>query len=161
MQGSDNSDKGSDNEFDQIRMTDGVAKEVPPREQKVGKKKKKARFILFVGNLPYNYTEEEIRNIFPGIAIHSVRRPTPKSTSRGESKDAPSRGFAFLEFENSLNLQRALRFHHTLVEGRKINIELTAGGGGNSKIRLKKLSERRKRLDIERQKIATQSSSRK
>lgn len=112
-------------------------------------KKKKKRYILFVGNLPYSYTENDIRELFSGIAIISIRIPIPKNTKNKEL----SKGYAFVEFSNSLNLQRALRFHHKEVDGRKINIELTAGGGGNSKIRLKKIQDGRRRLQIERQKI--------
>ena len=42
------------------------------------------------------------------------------------------------------------KFHHSLFEGRKINVELTAGGGGNTKARREKLGVRNAKLDEER-----------
>lgn len=40
--------------------------------------------------------------------------------------------------------------HHTKLKDRKINVELTAGGGGKGEARRKKLAEKKKRLITER-----------
>ena len=57
-----------------------------------------------------------------------------------------SKGCAFLEFPSKPALQQALKLHHSTIEGRQINVELTAGGGGSSERRLAKLKERNKEL---------------
>ncbi len=74
---------------------------------------------------------------------------TPKPSASGKST-AKSKGFAFVEFVNKIGLQQALRLHHSELEGRKINVELTAGGGGKSESRLSKLKERNKELHEQR-----------
>ena len=95
--------------------------------------------------------------------------------------DGTSRGCAFVEFTSSDYLRKALKLHHSTIPGkapypplphphppcpltpprcwrrpghgdRKINVELTAGGGGNkSEFRLKKIKERNDRLAKQRQ----------
>jgi len=117
-----------------------------------------------VGNLKYSTTKEailshfsscgtpDLRLEFPAIAYMlpldpppTARLPTPKTTQSSKSK-----GYAFLEFTDKKALQQALRLHHSELEGRKINIELTAGGGGKSDHRTKKLQERNKGLHEQR-----------
>lgn len=47
--------------------------------------------------------------------------------------------------------QKALAFHHTFFKKRQINVELTAGGGGNkSESRKEKLKVKNERLTEER-----------
>ena len=75
-----------------------------------------------------------------------ARLPTPKTTQ----PSSKSKGYAFLEFTDKKALQQALRLHHSELEGRKINVELTAGGGGKSEHRVKKLQERNKGLHEQR-----------
>ncbi|CAO3607539.1 unnamed protein product [Cunninghamella echinulata] len=106
-----------------------------------------ARFIVFVGNLPFNATKEEIEKHFESVGgIVSVRLLTDKVTKK-------PKGFAFVEFETSKHLGKALGFHHTLFKKRQINVELTAGGGGKSEARNEKLKKKNERLTEERQKI--------
>lgn len=47
-------------------------------------------------------------------------------------------------------MQVALRKHHSEIAGRRINVELTAGGGGNSDQRKEKLRVRNRTLDEQR-----------
>ncbi|KAI6008366.1 hypothetical protein F5J12DRAFT_768170 [Pisolithus orientalis] len=115
--------------------------------------KSNQRFILFLGNLKYTTTAETIRGHFSACdPPPTVRLLTPKlSTSKPPTKlITKSKGCAFLEFENKHALQRALKLHHSELEGRKINVELTAGGGGKGEARLKKLKDRNKGLDGQR-----------
>lgn len=117
--------------------------------------KSNQRFILFLGNLKYTTTAETIRGHFSACdPPPTVRLLTPKlSTSKPPTKlITKSKGCAFLEFENKHALQRALKLHHSELEGRKINVELTAGGGGKGEARLKKLKDRNKGLDGQRRK---------
>ena len=43
-------------------------------------------------------------------------------------------------------LQNALKFHHTQMAGRRLNLEVTCGGGGKSSDRMKKIRDRNERL---------------
>ena len=65
-----------------------------------------------------------------------------------------SRGIAFIEFPNSTLLQQALKLHHTDLDGRRINVELTAGGGGSGQVRKEKIEARQGRLGEQREKRA-------
>ena len=75
----------------------------------------------------------------------TVRLMTPKPTANGK-QTAKSKGFAFLEFQHKSGLQQALKLHHSELQGRMINVELTAGGGGKVERRLAKVKERNKEL---------------
>lgn len=55
-----------------------------------------------------------------------------------------------MEFDSSEALEKALGCHHTVVGGRKINVELTAGGGGKGEKRMGRIRERREGLEEER-----------
>ena len=79
--------------------------------------------------------------------IVRLRTPKPSETSKPTVK---SKGFAFLEFNNKAALQQALKLHHSQLEGRNINVELTAGGGGKSEARTAKLKKRNKELHDQR-----------
>lgn len=103
------------------------------------------RFILFVGNLPYKITEEDILAHFKNCKPSSVRLRTDK-------------GCAFIEYKNEdlkeskRLMDIALRLHKSVLGGRKINVELTAGGGGNSQDRKEKIKAKNEKLEEERMK---------
>lgn len=112
------------------------------RSKKNKEKSNKTRFILFVGNLPYGITEDDLAVHFQGAHPDTIRTRKDK-------------GIAFLEFDaSSQNIQHrmevALRLHHSTLKNRKVNVELTAGGGGNSKSRVQKLKEKNKHLKDQR-----------
>jgi hypothetical protein len=65
-----------------------------------------------------------------------------------------SRGIAFLEFPNATLLQQALKLHHTDLDGRIINVELTVGGGGSGIARKEKLDARKGRMTEQRDRKA-------
>ncbi|KAF8633010.1 hypothetical protein AX15_001607 [Amanita polypyramis BW_CC] len=112
----------------------------------------KARFILFVGNLKYTTTLEAIKDHFSSCDPPPVvRLLTPKVSASGK-RATKSKGCAFLEFAHQKGLQQALKLHQSKLDGRVINVELTAGGGGKGEARLKKLQERNKHLHTQRQK---------
>lgn len=73
--------------------------------------------------------------------------PKPSATSRPTAK---SKGFAFVEFSHRNALQQGLKLHQSDIEGRKINVELTAGGGGKSENRLEKVKKRNRELHEQR-----------
>jgi len=113
--------------------------------------KGKQRYILFVGNLKYSTNKEAVEKHFAACdPPPTVRLMTPKPTP-GKSS-AKSKGFAFLEFTSRNALQQALKLHQSELEGRMINVELTAGGGGKSESRVEKLKKRNRELHEQREK---------
>jgi nucleolar protein 6 len=79
-----------------------------------------------------------------------VRLLTPKLTRAGAPATTKSKGCAFLEFSTWPALQAALRLHQSELDGRRINVELTAGGGGKGDARLSKVKARNKDLTAQR-----------
>ncbi|KAJ6504383.1 hypothetical protein DFH09DRAFT_1335399 [Mycena vulgaris] len=105
----------------------------------------KQRFILFVGNLKYTTTAEAVKAHFAACdPPPTVRLRSPKAVP-GKPVNK-SKGCAFVEFSHRNALQQGLKLHQSELEGRKINVELTVGGGGKSDTRLNKLKERNKGL---------------
>jgi len=83
----------------------------------------------------------------------TIRLLTPKVTRTGvptAAAKSKSKGCAFLEFSTRHALQAALRLHQSELDGRRINVELTAGGGGKSDARLAKVKARNKDLAAQR-----------
>ena len=92
----------------------------------------------------------------------TVRLLTPKVTTRAgvtaaAAAKSKSKGCAFLEFSTRHALQTALRLHQSELDGRRINVELTAGGGGKSDARLAKVKARNKHLGAQRVRPFSQS----
>ncbi|KAL8872496.1 MAG: hypothetical protein Q9174_001883 [Haloplaca sp. 1 TL-2023] len=131
------------------------------------------RFIVFValiesGNLPFTANQESIHRHFTSLHPSSVRHCTEKGSGR-------SKGFAFLEFSNYDRMKTCLKtFHHALFNDnisppRKLNVELTAGGGGSKssgrrlklKARNEKLTQERARRKLEQKKIEKKSKEAK
>ncbi|PWY97171.1 hypothetical protein BCV70DRAFT_203099 [Testicularia cyperi] len=134
---------------------------------------KGAKFIIFVGNMSFKTTQETISKHFtqhcgetPSVrllttkadpkALEKLSASKRKSVAKGKAEDpslARSKGCAFIEFKTSQALKKALQFHHTMLEGRKINVELTAGGGGKSSTRQEKIKKKNAELEKERTKL--------
>jgi nucleolar protein 6 len=117
----------------------------PQKKQNLAKPTGNKRYIVFLGNLPHqpaDTLQPAITAHFPIPPIH-IRIPTKKTTN------APQ-GYAFLEFDSSSALEKALRLHHTVLLGRKVNVELTAGGGGRGENRMGKIKVRNEGLEEER-----------
>ena len=72
---------------------------------------------LFIGNLPYDVTEAELRAHFAAVGpLASLALPTDRDTGR-------PRGFAFVEFRDRADAEEAIRhLHNQAVQGQ------TAGG---------------------------------
>lgn len=121
--------------------TDGTV----PSDSKATKEKK--RYILFVGNLPYTADMSSVMEYFKkhGTPAKEVRMLSDKTTGK-------PRGCCFVEFDTSRTQQGALKLHHMFFEGRKINIEVTCGGGGNTEARRAKIKKRNLKIEELRQK---------
>lgn len=101
---------------------------------------KSNRYILFIGNLAFTTTIAQLQSHFhPCSPSCSVRLMTDKVTKK-------SKGFAFVEVSDIKEFRSVLAMHHTPIDGRKINVEMTAGGGGGKsekrKTRLKNKNEK-------------------
>src|SRR2546425_6618223 len=72
---------------------------------------------LFVGNLPYNATEAELREHFSEVGpISYLSLPTDRETGQ-------PRGFAFVEFNDQAQAEEAIRrFNNQLFKGRPIAV---------------------------------------
>ncbi|KAK6881172.1 Nucleolar protein 6 [Candida tropicalis] len=135
-------------------MTNQPKKKRKTRRGKKGKGVnggKGPRFILFVGNLPYDIKQVELISHF-------------KNSNPDRIRIRQDKGIAFLEFDNEnqeiqSKMELALRMHHSELRGRKINVELTVGGGGNSENRLAKLKEKNEKVYEERKKRVQDSKS--
>ncbi|KAL0951470.1 hypothetical protein HGRIS_008158 [Hohenbuehelia grisea] len=129
-------------------------------EKDEAKDKGKQRLILFVGNLKYTTSLELIQKHFSECNPQpTVRLLTPKPSAGSARTPNKSKGCAFLEFSQKTGLQQALKLHQSELDGRRINVELTAGGGGKSDKRLTKLRERNKELDEQRRKRSEKEGS--
>jgi RNA recognition motif-containing protein len=84
---------------------------------------------LYVGNLPYRATEEELNSLFSRAgAVDSVQVMKDNMTGR-------ARGFAFVEMATDEAAQKAIeQFHQYQMDGRALVVNearpRTAGGGG-------------------------------
>lgn len=172
----------------QVLPTEGNESTVIATDQAEGvdlDSQKKVRFIVFVGNLPYTTTTETLSSHFAKIRPDSVRHLTHKSedglgtqsTGKSSKHKAPktkgaaldkSKGFGFLEFTSYDRMRTCLQlYHHSNFDdgkspARKINVELTAGGGGKkSKDRQEKLKVKNERLNEQRKRKAVEDDKRK
>jgi RNA recognition motif-containing protein len=70
---------------------------------------------LFVGNLPYDATDAELKELFSAVETPlSVRLPTDRETGK-------PRGFAFVEWNDRAQAEEAIRrFHQHVFKGRPL-----------------------------------------
>lgn len=119
---------------DEEQIVEAAPEEAPQKKKQKKVKADVKRMIVFVGNLPYDCKEKDVMEHFKVAEPQHVRM---------------RKGFAFVEFEgpdSSKRLNVALRLHHSKLSNRKINVELTAGGGGNTASRKAKIKEKNTRL---------------
>ncbi|KAL6507559.1 hypothetical protein OROGR_023754 [Orobanche gracilis] len=70
---------------------------------------------IYVGNLSWDVTEDDLRKLFAGCTIESIRFGEDKET--GEFK-----GFAHVDFGDSLSLNKSLKLDQKIVCGRPVRI---------------------------------------
>lgn len=102
-------------------------------DSKKSKMEKKTNpYVLFVGQMAYTTTATGLLEHFQkGLGKTSdclkVRLLTdPKKNNR-------SKGMAFIEANDPEILFECLKLHHTTLDGRRINVERTTGGGSNKR----------------------------
>ncbi len=89
---------------------------------------------LFVGNLPYQVDEAQLRALFEqdGRQVEEVKIVTDRETGR-------PRGFAFVEMATDAQAEAAMALNGTPFGGRDLTVsearERPPGGGGRSRTR--------------------------
>ncbi|XP_037106887.1 eukaryotic translation initiation factor 4Ba [Syngnathus acus] len=75
-------------------------------------------YTAFLGNLPYDVTEESIKDFFRGLAISAVRLP------REPSNHERLKGFGYAEFDDVDSLLRALSLNEENLGNRRIRVDI-------------------------------------
>ena len=83
---------------------------------------------IYVGNLPYNTTNEELEQLFSQCgSISEVKLITDRETGR-------SKGFAFVTFDDAGAVAQAIQLNGNEFNGRNLKVseakERTSGGTG-------------------------------
>jgi len=101
--------------------------------------------VIFLGQLPFESTREDIEALLHTAELADgapiVRLLTDESGA--------SRGMAFVQLASAEDQHRCLSLHHSVVRGRKINVEKSCGGKDQDKRREKLASQR----EEQRQKV--------
>ncbi|KAL7917587.1 hypothetical protein ACQKWADRAFT_306495 [Trichoderma austrokoningii] len=163
-----NGDANKDKKKKEKKKAEKESKDVPQGEDAIdldaSTAAKPGRNIVFVGNLPYTATAATITAHFASLKPVAVRCLTKKEDPK------MCRGIAFVEFSSPAHQRTCLdKFHHSMFEDgisepRRINVELTAGGGGRGQGRQGKILEKNKKLDenrakrIEKEKLAKEEN---
>ncbi|XP_057329210.1 uncharacterized protein LOC130670055 [Microplitis mediator] len=108
--------------------------------------KKKTRYVLFVGNIPYSTCVDDVKNHFltKVSKVISVRIPTAKQTHS-------PRGIAYVEFSDSTDYEKGLSLHHSILNGRRINVQYTQSGSKNAGKKSEIVSKNKKLHALRRQ----------
>mmetsp|Transcript_7885 Transcript_7885/g.7479 ORF Transcript_7885/g.7479 Transcript_7885/m.7479 type:complete len:516 (-) Transcript_7885:28-1575(-) len=118
-----------------------------PDKKKVPNDAKKLNpYILFVGQLSFDTTangifahfQKELGKKVVTSETISVRLLTDKTRKNR------SRGMAFVQLNDPELLYECLKLHHTDLDGRRINLERSAGGSKHSEGRKEKIKQYRK-----------------
>ena len=115
------------------------------RGKQHGKQKRKNPYIVFVGQLSYDTTQQ---SLFQHVKAelggeHEITEETVRIRLLTDSTTKKSRGMAFVELSDPELMYSCLKLHHTMLEGRRMNVERTAGGGRNSDNRRSKIKQYR------------------
>jgi nucleolar protein 6 len=108
----------------------------------------RSRYTVFVGNLPYDATREEV---FQHFDCH-LRDMVLEVRLQHDRGTGQFRGTCFVDFKDAISLGKAFKLHHSKFMDRKINVEPTVGGGGKGENRTKKMTEKKKELEKLRKK---------
>ena len=122
----DDEEEEEEEEDDKVKVNTAQSQKATgkPQQNKEQEAKKK-RYVLFVGNLPFSITEEELKKHFSTKASQIVDIRIPKKDNTNLS-----RGFAYVELGNNTDYEKALSLNHSFVKGRRINVQYS---GSNDK----------------------------
>lgn len=103
---------------------------------------RKIPYILFIGQLSYDTTKESLIQHFKTELADdgfTINEQTCQIRLLSDSSTKKSRGMAFVELSTPELMYGCLKLHKTMLEGRRINVEKSAGGGKHSEQRKDKL----------------------
>lgn len=110
------------------------------KEKATAPKEQRNPYIVFVGQLSYTTTKEQLfQHIQSELVDHTIDATSIKIRLLTDPKTKQSRGMAFVETQDPETLYALLKLHHTFLDGRRINVERSAGGGKET--RGKKVAE--------------------
>jgi hypothetical protein len=93
-------------------------------------KRQRNPYIVFFGQLSFDTTKE---SLFQHIRdeMHKEHKITPETVHirlLTDAKTKKSRGMAFVELSDPETMYSCLKLHHTMLDGRRMNVERSAGG---------------------------------
>ncbi|CAG9330819.1 unnamed protein product [Blepharisma stoltei] len=82
----------------------------------VNKPETELKSSIFINNLPYNITEEELRSKFKDFGqIREIKIPRGKDAQKGK-------GFAHVVYSNKKEAKKALSMNNYMLSGRRLNV---------------------------------------
>lgn len=107
-------------------------------------RRKRDPYIAFFGQLSFQTTKEGLfEYIKQEIVEHKITKDTVKIRLLTDRKTKSSKGMGFVEVDNPRLLHALLKLHHTYLDGRRLNVERTAGGRRSNENRKEKLRKQR------------------
>lgn len=104
-----------------------------------------ASHTVFVGQLSFGTSAEQLQQHFESTPGMSAGVTVRLLTQKGSNKP---KGTAFVQLTSESDVHTALRvLHKSMLDGRRINVERTVGGGGKGTPRLEKLKSLREMQD--------------
>ena len=100
-------------------------------------------YIVFVGQLDFAVKASDLHDHFRNGGVEgniTVRLNTDPTNGR-------SKGTAFVELDGPQELHKCMGLHHTMLQGRRINVEKTCGGR-NKELRSQRIKSRRESQKI-------------
>lgn len=92
-------------------------------------KKRSTPYILFVGQLSFSTTSDMLFQHFQTTLGKEINEHTMKIRLLTDSKTNKSKGMAFVELSTPEIMYECLKMHLTHLDGRRINVERSSGGG--------------------------------
>ena len=111
-----------------------------------GERRHKNPYIAFIGQMSYDTTKESLfQHIQSELGKEfEITQQNIRIRILTDSKTKKSRGMGFVEVDDPETLYGLLKLHHTHLEGRRINVERSAGGKKDSEARKAKITQYRK-----------------
>ena len=95
---------------------------------------KKIPYIVFVGQLSFSTTADMLYEHFEtNLGKEVITKETTKIRLLTDAKTKKSRGMAFVELSSPEAMYECLKLHLTHLNGRRLNVERTTGGGKAAK----------------------------
>jgi len=119
------------------------SRKVDPAPLMTPEELKKTPYIVFIGQLTYETTADDVTNFLRSSGIEGplqVRMLTDRTTKQ-------SKGQCFVTLEGSRERNKCIALHQSLLDNRRINIEKSVGGK-NKDTRIVKLREAKLQVKI-------------